>query len=96
MGNKLKKAIESYENICNELAEEFCRKQDMIFDGWAGNQIGGIAYCNDFFFNMNDIILDLKSNQPKGNIIDWYYSNTEEHTINYYSYTRGLRVEPKK
>lgn len=96
MGNKLNKAIESYENVCNELAKDFCRKQDLIFDGWVGNQIGGIAYCSDFFFNMNDIVLDLKTDQPKGNIIDWYYSNTEEYTINYYSHTKGLRAELKK
>lgn len=89
--NKLKK---QYELVCNQYVDLFCKKQDMSFNGWVGNTIGGIALCNDFYFNFHDIVWDINSNQPKGSIIDWYYDNLEntEKSINYYSYTKGLRV----
>lgn len=84
--------IEKYEAACNELVEEFCIKQDMCFEGWVGNNIGKIAVCNDFYFNISDIALDIKKNAPVGLIIDWYYDNVEqEKTINYNSYIMGLR-----
>lgn len=85
---------ERYESICSEYIQEFCKKQEMDFEGWVGNTIGGIAVCNDFFFSYQDIVLDINSNQPKGLIVDWYYQNLEtpEKSINYYSYTKGLRL----
>jgi len=89
-----------YESSCNEYVRRFCKKQVMNFEGWVGDDIGGIACCNDFFFNLNDIILDINTKQAKGSIIDWYYENLEHvhkdsftyTAINYYSYTKGLRV----
>lgn len=83
-----------YEIICNQYVSIFCKKQDMQFDGWVGNFVGEIAYCNDLFFSFHDIVLDINTNQKKGFIIDWYYDNLEkpEKHINYYSYIKGLRV----
>lgn len=93
--NELKK---QYEFVCNEYVTKFCNKQELIFEGWVGDTIGGIACCNDFYFNFEDIVLDINSKQPKGAIIDWYYSNLEEaeKSINYYSYTKGLRISDLK
>ena len=88
--NKL--SIKKYEDSCNELVEEFCEKQDMSFEGWVGDHIGQIALCSDFYFNMTDIVLDLKKNAAVGLIVDWYYDNVEhEKVINYNSYIMGLR-----
>lgn len=94
----MEKLKNKYEEACNEYAKRFCTKQDMDFDGWVGGQVGGIAMCNDFFFNLHDIVLDLNSKQEKGIIIDWYYDNLEnpERYINYFSYTKGLRVADVK
>ena len=83
-----------YEKACNEYVKIFCKKQDMEFELWICDTIGDIAMCNDFFFSLSDIAYDVNSNQPKGLIIDWYYENIEapNKSINYYSYTNGLRV----
>ena len=83
-----------YESVCNEYVKLFCKKQRMVFEGWVGDNVGGVAYCNDFYFDLQDIVLDINSNQKYGIIIDWYYANLETpgKTINYYSYTKGLRV----
>lgn len=83
-----------YQLICNEYVTMFCDKQEMDFEGWVGDDVGGIACCNDFFFSFHDIVLDINSKQKKGLIIEWYYQSVEnsEKTINYYSYTKGLRL----
>ena len=95
---KTEKLIQKYEEYCNKIVAEFCKKQELEFEGWAADNIGEIAYCNDFFFKFSDIVLDLNSNQAKGEIINWYYDNIEnaEKWINYHSYTKGLRVSDIK
>ena len=90
---KKSKLQKKYEDACNQYVQRFCQKQEMDFEHWVGDEIGGIAVCNDFFFNLHDIIWDINSEQPKELIIDWYY-DTLDHTekeMNYYSYTKGLR-----
>lgn len=95
---KLNKLKEQYEFVCNEYVNAFIKKQSMSFNGWVGDEIGGIALCNDFYFNFQDIVWDVNTKQPKGSIVDWYYQNldTPEKSINYYSYTKGLRVSEIK
>ena len=45
-------------------------KQQIDFDGWVGDEIGGINFiCLSIFFNLSDIILDLNTKQPKGQIL---------------------------
>ena len=83
-----------YEEACNEYLQIFCEKQGMDNEGWVGDFVGGIAICSDFYFNISDIIIDIDTDQPKGSIINWYFDNLEhpEKHINYYSYSKGLRV----
>lgn len=91
--NKLKK---QYEFVCNEYVTKFCNKQELDFDGWVGDNIGCIAYFGDvFFFNFQDIVWDINTKQKKGLIIEWLYESIDnaENSINYYSYTKGLRYE---
>ena len=90
-----KELKENYESCCNEYLQRFCDKQEMTNEGWVVNQVGGVALCSDFYFNFTDIVWDINSEQPKGQIIDWYYENLDniEKAINYYSYTKGLRIE---
>ncbi len=80
-----------YEKSCVAYIEKFCDKQGMVFNGWIGDQVGGVAYCNDFFFNFLDIVWDINSGQKKGLIVDWYYNGMTEG-INYFNYTKGLRI----
>jgi hypothetical protein len=66
--------------------------------------VGGIAsFACQYFFNLSDIILDLNTKQPKGNILDWQSEdvdfnmfNEKQQHINYKSYTMGLRHEQLK
>ena len=90
---KLKDLKNQYELVCNEYVRLFCKKQEMEFYGWAAQVVGEVACCNDFYFNFSDIVLDVNTMQPKSAIIDWYYNDIE---INYYSYTKGLRVKDIK
>jgi hypothetical protein len=92
---KLKKLKKEYTAACNNYVITFCEKQDMNFEGWVGGDVGGIAMCNDFYFNLHDIVTDINLEQKKGVIIDWYYDNVTypEKAINYWSYIRGLRVD---
>lgn len=95
---EIKKLKKRYDNICNTYVKVFCEKQEMDFEGWVGDTVGSIACCNDFFFDLSDIILDIDTNQEQGYIINWYYDNleTEDKNINYYSYIKGLRIKDLK
>ena len=97
MKKDFKKIKRQYEDACNEYVLAFCEKQDLYFEGWVGDTIGEIAICNDFYFNMSDIKLDIDTAQPIGNIIHWYYDNLESNNyINYCSYTKGLKIKDIK
>jgi hypothetical protein len=93
-----------YESICNEYIRRFCEKQDIEFDGWIGDEVGGIAsFISQYYFNIDDIVFDIHTEQPVGLILDWQsdgvdynmFNETPQH-INYKSYTMGLRYEDLK
>ena len=90
----MKELKETYEFACNKYLKDFCNKQEMTNEGWVNDDVGGVAICSDFYFNLRDIVWDINSNQPRGKIIDWYHQNLEtpEKSINYYSFTKGLRI----
>jgi hypothetical protein len=93
-----------YENVCNEYVRRFCEKQDIEFDGWISDEVGGIAsFISQYFFNMSDIILDISTNQPVGFILDWQSDGVDFNLlkdkteyINYNSYIMGLRYHDLK
>jgi hypothetical protein len=95
---KIEKLKKDYEKVCNQYMKLFCEKQDLGFDGFVGDEVGGVACCNDFFFNFQDIVWDVNAKIPKGVIIEWYDAQLEnpEKAINYYSYTKGLRHQDIK
>lgn len=101
---KLQELNRQYEFVCNEWVQKFCNKQDLVFDYWIGDEIGGLACFNEeYFFNLSDIIQDLIKKQPKGFILEWYeegvdynLSNEKVQHINYKSYIMGLRYEQLK
>lgn len=98
---KLQELNKQYNFVCNEWVQKFCNKQQLDFDGWVGDEIGGIAsFSCQYFFNLSDIILDLNTKQPKGLILDWQSDavdfnmfNPSPQNINYKSYTMGLRFD---
>lgn len=90
-----------YAFACTQYVEYFCKKQEIDFDGWIADEIGGIAsFSEQYFFNISDIVLDIDTEQPVGLILDWQSDGVDEHfnnensqLINYKSYTMGLRYE---
>lgn len=94
-----KKLKEQYENIVMEYIQKFCKKQELTFEHWVGDEIGGIACFGDvFFYNFNDIVWDINSNQSKGLIVKWMYDSCDnpDKSINYFSYSKGLRFNDLK
>ncbi len=93
--DKLKKR---YEDVCNEYVDAFVKKQGVVFDGWVGDDIGSIAgFCEQYFFSLSDIVWDINANCPKGLILKWQEDcvSNPERSINYYSYSKGLRIVDK-
>lgn len=90
----IKRLRKKYEFIVNEYIKIFCNKQDLIFEFWIGDKIGGTGCFGDIlYFNFQDIIWDINTHQPKGQIVNWMYESIDnpEKTINYFSYSKGLR-----
>ena len=96
-------AIIRYEKACNDLIALFSKKQDLEFSFWIVDEVGGVAcFSEHYYFNLSDIILDLKTNQKKGLILDWHDEDVEANLfkenptmINYKAYTMGLRFPNK-
>ena len=89
-----------YTKACNDYLKKFCTKHGFDFDdakdSWVANLTGGIVECADFFFSLEDIILDVETNTPEDEIIKWYDFSLKEyeetgHTINYYSWLNGYK-----
>lgn len=102
--SQTKVLLDNYDAVCNDIVTKFSNKQGLEFDGWVGDEIGGIAgFATQYFFNISDIILDLKTKQPKGLIIEWQSEVVDFNMlkdkpkyINYKSYTMGLRCSDIK
>ena len=82
-----------YYDVVSEYMELFIEKQDMDFDFWVGDIVGGIASMGDHFFSFDDIRLDIDGIIPKGVILDWYdytvYNNENgAKDMNYITYLK--------
>lgn len=90
---KLKDLQKQHEFVCNEYVKKFCNKQEIVFDYWVESIVGEVAVFGDYFINLSDIVLDVNTKQPKGEIFKWYNDNLMSFdTINYYAYTKGVRI----
>lgn len=96
--------LDNYDTVCNDIVTKFSNKQGLEFDGWVADEVGGIAgFATQYFFNISDIVLDLKNKQPKGFILEWQNDGTDFNLlkekpeyINYKSYIMGLRYNDLK
>ena len=90
------KLKETYELCCNEYVKRFSEKQCLFFDGWIGDEIGGIAsFIQQYFFSISDIVFDIENKCKKGLILEWQDLSVAnpEKAINYYSFSKGLRLD---
>lgn len=91
MRKKLNKILKKY-------IKKFEKKHDCRFEHAVSDNLMGIICFGDvLFFDINDIIYDIDTNQPKGLIIDWLYDGIyQDNYINFKSYSKGLRYEQIK
>ncbi len=94
MKKQIDTPLRAFEVAVDRLLMEFCEKHDLSYEFSVGNDSVDMFLISDYFFSLSDIYFDLKSNQLKGKIIEWYdYLLDNEVNINYYSYCMGLRKE---
>lgn len=76
--------VKEYEAACNNVVEVFSEKYEVSvsrFD-WVGGTIGGIISINDeFFLNMEDMVLMLRNDIPWSAFIEWWDYNTDAHYL---------------
>lgn len=87
---------EEFEIIVQKYVDTFCEKQECDFDGWVGDDVGGIGCFGGAYLNLNDVRYDIDTNQLKGEIFDWYWDFLYAQIngdifINYESYSKGLK-----
>lgn len=69
---QLKKLLNIYEIICNEVARRFAKKQKVDISYWVCDEVGGVLCLGDmYFFSFSDVYYDMLTRQPKGNILKW-------------------------
>jgi len=94
--------IEETKNLLNEAISKyvanFCDKHELEFDYWVAGLTGTIGVFGDYFFNFEDIRLDLEKDVPEHKIFEWYDLSLElgmqnEPIINYYTW---LKIEHDK
>jgi len=78
--------------------ELFEKKHDVVFEGWIGNQWGGVLEMNDYILNFLDIVLDIDEGLPERLIFEWYDYVVEQGLadkplVNLWSYWKGARNE---
>ena len=68
MENSLK---QEYIDIVDKYLFAFIRKQNIKFDGWVGNDIGGVAqFIEQYYFDFDDIRMDIDNND-EGIIVNY-------------------------
>lgn len=98
MRNKiLQTQLAEYDSICNQLVDKFVKKHGYEFSCWISDSPGTIAvFIDQYFFNMTDIIEDLKGEYKKEEIFRWQDYCLECHyenrtAVNLHAYIKGMR-----
>ena len=89
MNSRIEKLHEKYVAVCNEYIENFCKKHDCYFEFWVVDEVGGVAsFGSVYYFNFGDIVYDLNTDQPKGQIFNWLEQSLDTPTkaMNYVDY----------
>jgi len=86
------------ETSINKFIELFLKKEgvdrcDWEYD-WVADRVAGIVNIGDNFFALEDVILDMKTKQPSGNIFNWQDSITDmsikDSNFKYQSYNTWI------
>lgn len=90
---KTKGLRKRYEKACIDYIELFCKKHDVDFHFWVGEEVGSVVCINnDFFFSFTDITFDINTDQVKNKIFEWNEHNERyPNHISYNAYCKGFR-----
>ncbi len=97
--NKINKSVEIFEQAVKNLVDEFAKKQELSYSFTVADNPTNAVFFGDYIFDLSEIYHDLKTNQPKGRILDYcdfcmnlHNSNDKEKkTIpDYKSYCMGI------
>lgn len=63
-----------YENACNAYLMAFCEKHGFDFEEsyWCGDEVGGIADCSTYTFDMATIRTDIDEKAPESELMRHY------------------------
>lgn len=77
-----------FDKIVEQYVNHFCEKQDLEFNFWIADDIGGAAYFNSVYtLYFDDIRFDIDNEISKGKIIE-YSTLPPESPINYKNYCK--------
>jgi hypothetical protein len=103
---KLSELQVTFNFVVEKYITKFVKKHGYEFSNWVSDEIGGIAvFVEQYFFDFNDIRMDIDNNVKKDLIFKWQddgveYAlknpNEETTNINFKSYISGLRYSDLK
>jgi hypothetical protein len=102
---KKTKLISKYEQAVTEIVKQFIVKNCEVsykesidyIEYWVGDKVGGYVQIADRCILFGDILHDIKTEQPKGKLFEWYdycvenQNEPNRSSINYESYCMGFK-----
>lgn len=90
MNKELRK---NYENAVNDYIKAFEATNEIDFDFWVGEEVGGICFFGDYSFNFADVKYVVDNKIAFDWLISWYYFVVEYEKcyINLDAYCRRRR-----
>ena len=86
----------SLKNKFNKIAEKyiktFCKRLELDFEFWVGDEVGGIAFICDYYFNYSDIRYAVDNEISFDYMSDWYYFIVEYGKKCYYNLDAYCRL----
>ena len=80
-----KEILQNYENAINDLVDYFCWKyfRGVALDTyWVADDVGGVYFINDYFFNVSDMVDFIKNNYTQNEMFDYYDYALKQHEKN--------------
>lgn len=65
---------QNYDDACNAYLKAFCEKHDFYYEDayWCGEDVGGIADCSTYPFDMATIRTDIDEDAPEEELMKHY------------------------
>lgn len=94
----------NYDIACDDIANLFCEKHDFQkIDStkygdtfWVGDKRGTVLFCNDYYFDMETIVTDLKEHATDEQLLEWYDNSIENGTQMPMNYQTWLKTYNNK